>query len=64
MGLTNRAFRNVWRKKTRTLLVVIALGVSVSAIISVYTGVEASTENVQEMIAGYEEYLVETGELM
>jgi len=63
MGLTNRAFRNVWRKKARTLLVVIALGISVAAIISVYTGVEATTENAQEMIEGYEQYLVETGEL-
>ena len=50
MGLTNRAFRNVWRKKTRTLLVVIALGFSVAAITSVYAGVEASTENTQDMI--------------
>ena len=63
MGLTNRAFRNVWRKKTRTLLVIIALGFSVASIISVYTGVEASTENTQEMIEGYEQHLVETGEL-
>ena len=63
MGLVNRAFRNVWRKKTRTLLVVIALGFSVASIISVYTGVEASTENTQEMIEGYEQHLVETGEL-
>jgi ABC-type antimicrobial peptide transport system permease subunit len=63
MSLTKRAFRNVWRKKTRTLLVVIALGFSVAAIISVYSGVEASTDNVQDMIEGYEEYLVETGEL-
>ncbi len=63
MGLTNRAIRNVWRKKARTLLVVIALGISVAAIISVYTGVEATTENTQEMIDGYEQYLVETGEL-
>ena len=63
MGLTNRAIRNVWRKKARTLLVVIALGISVAAIISVYTGIEASTENTQEMIEGYEQYLVETGEL-
>ncbi len=63
MGLTNRAFRNVWRKKTRTLLVVIALGFSVAAIVSVYTGVESSTENTQDMIAGYEQHLVETGEL-
>lgn len=63
MGLANRSFRNIWRKKTRTLLVVIALGFSVAAIISVYTGVEASTENAKDMIEDYEEYLVETGEL-
>jgi putative ABC transport system permease protein len=63
MGLINRAFRNVWRKKTRTLLVVIALGFSVAAIISVYSGVNASTDNVQLIIEGYQQYLVETGEL-
>ncbi|MFX1297444.1 MAG: ABC transporter permease [Promethearchaeota archaeon] len=63
MGLANRAFRNVCRKKTRTLLVIIALGFSVAAIISVYTGVETSTENAEEIIKGYQEYLVETGEL-
>jgi len=63
MGLVNRAIRNVWRKKTRTLLVVIALGISVAAIISVYTGVEASTNNTQEMINGYRQNLIETGEL-
>ncbi len=62
MGLVNRAFRNVWRKKTRTLLIVIALGFSVAAIISVYSGVQASTENTQEMIEDYEQHLVETGE--
>ena len=63
MSLANRAFRNVWRKKTRTLFVVIALGFSVAAIISVYTGVETSTKNAQEMIEDYEQYLVDTGEL-
>jgi ABC-type antimicrobial peptide transport system permease subunit len=63
MGLVNRAFRSVWRKKTRTLLVVIALGFSVAAITSVYTGVATTTENTQGMIAEYEQHLVETGEL-
>jgi ABC-type antimicrobial peptide transport system permease subunit len=63
MGLINRAFRNVWRKKTRTIIVILLLGISVATIISVYSGVEASTKNAQEMIKGYEEYLVETGEL-
>jgi len=63
MGLINRAFRNVWRKKTRTLLVVIALGLSIAAIISVYTGVDASTTKTQEMIDEYQQHIVETGEL-
>ena len=63
MSLLNRATRNVWRKKTRTLLVVIALGFSIAAIISVYSGVEASTNNTQDMIEGYEQFIVETGEL-
>lgn len=63
MGLLNRAVRNVWRKKTRTLLVVIALGFSITAIISVYTGVNASINNTKKMISGYQQYINETGEL-
>ena len=63
MGLVNRAFRNVWRKKTRTLLVVIALGFSIAAILSVYTGVDASITNTQKMIDGYRQNIIETGEL-
>ena len=63
MGLTNRALRNVWRKKTRTLLVVIALGFSIAAIISVYTGVDASTTNTQKMIDDFRQHIIETGEL-
>ncbi len=63
MGLVNRAVRNVWRKKTRTLLVIIALGFSIAAIISVYSGVEASKTNTQKMIDDYELHIIETGEL-
>jgi len=63
MGLVNRAFRNVWRKKTRTIIVILLLGVSVASIISVYSGVEASVDNTQEMIDEYEQHIVETGDL-
>jgi len=63
MGLINRAFRNVWRKKTRTIIVILLLGISVASIISVYSGVEASVDNTQEMIDEYEQHIVETGDL-
>ena len=46
MSLVNRAFRNIWRKKTRTVLVAFALAFSIAAIISVQTGVQASQSNV------------------
>jgi putative ABC transport system permease protein len=70
MGITNRAIRNVFRKKTRTLLVVLALGFSIAAIMSVNMGIEASRGNTQEMIdqtivsteammEDYEQYLYE-----
>jgi putative ABC transport system permease protein len=61
VGIFNRASRNVWRKKGRTLLVVLALGFSIAAIISVYTGIEASNNNTEELIEGYEESLEDMG---
>jgi putative ABC transport system permease protein len=61
VGIINRASRNVWRKKGRTILVVLALGFSIAAIISVYTGIEASNSNTQDLIEGYEESLEEMG---
>jgi len=63
MGIINRAGRNVWRKKGRTLLVVLALGFSIAAIISVYTGIEASNSNTEDLIQGYEESLEEMGDV-
>jgi putative ABC transport system permease protein len=63
VGIINRASRNVWRKKGRTLLVVLALGFSIAAIISVYTGIEASNTNTQDIIKGYEESLEEMGDI-
>jgi putative ABC transport system permease protein len=63
VGIINRASRNVWRKKGRTLLVVLALSFSIAAIISVYTGIEASNANTQELIDGYEKSLEEMGDI-
>jgi putative ABC transport system permease protein len=63
VGIFNRASRNVWRKKGRTLLVVLALGFSIAAIISVYTGIEASNSNTQDLIDGYEESLEKMGDI-
>ena len=48
--MINRAFRNVWRKKTRTILVVLALSFTIASIASVYAGIEATNTNTQEMI--------------
>jgi putative ABC transport system permease protein len=63
VGIFNRASRNVWRKKGRTLLVVLALGFSIAAIISVYTGIEASNDNTRDLIDGYEESLEAMGDI-
>ena len=52
MGLPTRASRNVWRKKTRTVLVVLALGLSIAAITSVYAGIATTNANTQDMIDG------------
>lgn len=63
MGLLDRAFRNILRKSTRTILVSLALCFAIASIISVYTGTEESSENTKEMIAEYQSYIVEMGEL-
>ena len=42
---------------------VIALGFSISAIISVYTGIEASTINTQKMIDDYQQHIIDTSQL-
>ena len=59
MGITNRAFRNVWRKKTRTLLVALALGFLITMIIAVNTGVDASKSKTQDMIDDYKQHILE-----
>ncbi|MFW9874764.1 MAG: ABC transporter permease [Candidatus Thorarchaeota archaeon] len=63
MSLANRALRNVFRKKTRTLLVALALGFTIAAILSVYTGIDASTTNTQNMIDDYKNTINRFGDL-
>lgn len=51
MGIVNRAFRNISRRKIRALLVVIALGFSLAIMISVPAGIaanQAATQNLTE----------------
>jgi len=63
MGLFNMATRNILRKINRTLLVSLALCFAIASIISVYSGIEASSAETQEMIAGYQSHLIEMDEL-
>ena len=62
MGLINRAFRNIFRKKTRTLLVAVSLGFLITMIIAVNTGVDASRSKTQTMIDDVKETFDETEE--
>jgi len=62
MGLINRAFRNIFRKKTRTLLVAASLGFLIMMIIAVNTGVDASRSKTQTMIDDVKVTFDETGE--
>lgn len=74
LSTTNRAFRNVFRKPTRTVLVILALGLSIAMIMSVYTGIEASNEkttglidetitNTQENVEDAKQFIYEIEEL-
>ena len=74
MSTTNRALRNVFRKPTRTVLVILALGLSIAMIMSVYTGIEASNEktaglidetitNTQENVEDAKQFIYEIEEL-
>jgi putative ABC transport system permease protein len=63
LSLANRAFRNVFRKLIRTLVVAVALGLAIAAIISVYTGIEASNVKTGNMIDDTKESLYTIGDL-
>jgi putative ABC transport system permease protein len=63
MSLMNRAYRNVFRKPARTLVVALVLGFIIAAVLSVYTGIEASTANTQIMIEEYKDTFQDITEL-
>lgn len=58
LGIANRAFRNIYRRKTRALLVIIALAFSLAILISIPAGISANqtatqalTQNLSNTIA-------------
>ena len=53
MGIANRAFRNVWRKWARSLIVILALGLSIATIVSMNMGITASEKKTADMINSY-----------
>jgi putative ABC transport system permease protein len=53
MGIANRAFRNVWRKWARSLIVILALGLSIATIVSMNIGITASQDKTKDMIDNY-----------
>ncbi len=63
MGLFSMATRNILRKINRTLLVSMALCFAIASIISVYSGIEASSAETKEMIDEYQSYIVDMSEL-
>lgn len=59
MGMFNRAFRNVWRKRMRTYLVVGLLCLSMATMLSVYSSIQASNDSTEEMVKEYEDTMVQ-----
>ncbi len=53
MGIANRAFRSVWRKWARSLIVILALGLSIATIVSMNIGITASQDKTETMINNY-----------
>jgi ABC-type antimicrobial peptide transport system permease subunit len=53
MGIANRAFRSVWRKWARSLIVILALGLSIAMIVSMNIGITASENKTTDMINNY-----------
>ena len=50
MGVLKRSIRDVWRRKARALLVVLALGLSISIMIAIPAGTEAASKYGQEAV--------------
>jgi putative ABC transport system permease protein len=50
MGVLKMAFRDIWRRKTRTVLVVLALGLSVAILIAIPAATKAYSNSVETTI--------------
>jgi putative ABC transport system permease protein len=60
MGLVTRAVRNISRRKIRALLVIIALGFSLSIMIALPTGIAANQQATQRMTGNLSNTITET----
>jgi putative ABC transport system permease protein len=59
MSKIQRAFRNVWRRKTRSALVIAALALVACTIVAVNMGVEATKARTGEMVEEYQSHISE-----
>jgi ABC-type antimicrobial peptide transport system permease subunit len=62
MGVINRAYRNISRRKIRALLVVIALGFSLAIMISIPAGIAANQTATQALTQNLSNAIAQTGE--
>jgi len=60
MGILNRAFRNISRRKIRALLVVIALGFSMAILISIPAGISANQATTENLTGNLGETITQT----
>lgn len=62
LGVASRAFRNIYRRKIRALLVVIALGFSLAIMISIPAGISANQNATQALTQNLSDAIAQTGE--
>lgn len=62
MGILNRAFRNISRRKVRALLVIIALGFSMAILISIPAGITANQQSSEAQIQSLSTAIAQTDE--
>jgi putative ABC transport system permease protein len=60
LGIANRAFRNISRRKIRALLVIIALGFSMAIMIAIPAGIAANQSATQNMTGNLSETISQT----
>ncbi|PKK81254.1 MAG: hypothetical protein CVT47_03380, partial [Thermoplasmata archaeon HGW-Thermoplasmata-2] len=64
MSKIQRAFRNVWRRKTRSVLVITAIALVTCMIVAVNMGVDATKAHTEEMVSNYESHINEMKSVM